>query len=267
MGFMLAHLANALRVRGANKSLATIITQVVVDPDDPDFKDPTKFIGPAYTHEQAFEKKRKGQVFKLYKKNDQGQEIWRRVVGSPKPIDIVEIDVVEINLKAGIIPIAVGGGGIPVCLVKPGIADGEEVYECRHQIAFRRPHQNESPAAVYSGVDAVIDKDLASSLLGTMLIRRALERQEELEAEFTIFTNVDGAKLNFGKANQKDLRLLTAAEAQQLYDQGNFPAGSMGPKIQAAINFVRGGGKKAYITDVASFSETLAGNAGTTIVP
>jgi len=267
MGFMLAHIANALRVRGINKGLATIVTQVVVDPDDPDFKDPTKFIGPAFTHEQAFEKEKEGQLFKLYKKNDQGKEIWRRVVGSPKPIDIVEIEVIEANLKAGFIAIAVGGGGIPVCPVKPGIADGEEIYECRHEIIFRRPHQSETSAAVYSGVDAVIDKDLASSLLGTMLIRRAAERKEDLEAEFTIFTNVDGAKLNFGKSNQKDLRLLTAAEAQQLYAQGNFPAGSMGPKIQAAINFVRGGGKKAYITAVASFRETLAGNAGTTIVP
>jgi carbamate kinase len=267
MGFMLAHMGNALRVRGINKGLATIVTQVVVDPDDPDFKDPTKFIGPAFTHEQAFEKKREGQVFKLYKKDDKGKEIWRRVVGSPKPMDIVEIEVIEANLKAGCIPIAVGGGGIPVCTVKPGIADGEETYTCRHEIVFKRARQSGTPAAVYSGVDAVIDKDLASSLLGTMLVGRAAERNEELEAEFTVFTNVDGAKLNFGKPDQKDLRLLTVAEAQELHDQGSFPAGSMGPKIQAAINFVLGGGKKAYITAVPSYHETLAGNAGTTIVP
>jgi carbamate kinase len=267
MGFMLAHIANALRVRGIKKELVTLVAQVVVDPDDPDFKDPSKFIGPAYTNEQTFEKEREGQLFKLYKKNDQGEEIWRRVVGSPKPIDIVEIEVIEANLKAGFVPITVGGGGIPVRPVEPRIEDGKEIYECRHDITFRRACRSEKAAAVYSGVDAVIDKDLASSLLGTMLIRRAAERKEDLEAEFTIFTNVDGVKLNFGEPNQKDLRLLTAAEAQQLYDQGSFPAGSMGPKIQAAINFIRGGGKKAYITAVASFRETLAGNAGTTIVP
>ncbi len=267
MGFMMAHVANALRVRGINKGLATIVTQVVVDPDDPDFKDPTKFIGPSFTHEEVSEKERELQLFKLYKKNDQGEEIWRRVVGSPKPIDIVEIEVVEANLKAGFISIAVGGGGIPVVPVKPGIADGEEIYECRHEIVFRRPHQSETSAAVYSGVDAVIDKDLASSLLGEMLIRRAAERKEDLEAEFTIFTNVDGAKLNFGEPNQKDLRLLTANEAQQLCDKGHFPAGSMKPKVQAAVNFVLGGGNKAYITTVELFRETLAGNAGTTIVP
>jgi carbamate kinase len=267
MGFMLAHIANALRVRGIKKELVTTVTQVVVDPDDPDFKDPSKFIGPAYTNEQAHEKEREGQLFKLYKKNDQGKEIWRRVVGSPKPIGIVEIEVIEANLKAGFIPIAVGGGGIPVRLVEPRIDDGEEIYECRHNVSFRRACRNEKAATVYSGVDAVIDKDLASSLLGTMLIHRAAERNEDLEAEFTIFTNVDGAKLNFGEPNQKDLRRLTANEALQLCDKGHFPAGSMGPKIQAAVNFVRGGGQKACITTVASFHEALVGNAGTTIVP
>ena len=116
-------------------------------------------------------------------------------------------------------------------------------------------------------MDAVIDKDLASSLLGAMLINRAVKRGEHLEAEFTIFTDVDGAKLNFGKSNQKDLRFLTAKEAQKLYDEGVFPGGSMGPKVKAAIEFIKGGGKKAYITMVELFHETLAGNAGTTIAP
>jgi carbamate kinase len=266
MGFMLAHTSNALRMRGINKPFATIVTQVVVDPDDPDFKDPSKFIGPALTREQAFEKKREGQLFKLYKTSEKGEEIWRRVVGSPKPIDILEIDVIEANLNVGIIPVAVGGGGIPVYPVKPKIENGEEIYECRHGITFKRPHQSETLAAVYSGVDAVIDKDLASSLLGTMLIDRAAKRGEDLEAEFIIFTNVDGAKLNFGKPDQKDLRLLTTKEARKFYDEGNFPSGSMGPKIKAAINFVEGGGKKSYITEVARYQDTLAGKAGTVIV-
>jgi carbamate kinase len=267
MGFMLAHTSNALRVRGISKPFATIVTQVVVDPEDPDFKDPSKFIGPALSREQASEKEREGQLFKLYKTSEQGEEIWRRVVGSPKPIDILEIDVIEANLKAGIIPVAVGGGGIPVYPVKPKIENGEEIYECRHGITFNRPHRSETSVAVYSGVDAVIDKDLASSLLGTMLIERSAKRGEAFEAELTIFTDVDGAKLNFGKPDQEDLRFLTAKEAQKLYGKGIFPSGSMGPKIKAAINFVEGGGQKAYISTVERFYETLAGEAGTTLVP
>jgi carbamate kinase len=267
MGIMLSHISNALRVLGINKPHATILTQVVIDPEDPAFRDPSKFIGPAYTREEAFNRKREGQTFKLYKFNERGEELWRRVVGSPKPVDIVEIEVIEASLKAGIILVAVGGGGIPVRSVKPRIVNGEEIYVCRYEITFNRPFRKETSAVVYSGVDAVIDKDLASSLLGTILIRRAAERGEDLAADLTIFTNVDGAKLNFGEPNQKDLRLLTVDEAKKLFDEGYFPAGSMGPKIQAAINFIRGGGKKAYITAVASYRETLAGKAGTTIVP
>ena len=267
MGFMLAHIANALRVKGISKSLGTIVTQVVVDPDDPDFQDPSKFIGPALTREQALEKEKEGQPVKLYKKNELGEEIWRRVVGSPKPIDIVEIDIIEANLNFGIIPVAVGGGGIPVSFVRPRIESGEEIYECRNEIIFKRPYKGESPAAVYSGVDAVVDKDLASSLLGTLLIDRASKRGENLEAEFTIFTDVDGAKLNFGEPDQKDLRILTVKEAQKFYDEGIFPGGSMGPKIKAVINFIKGGGRKAFISKVDLFHETLKGDAGTTIVP
>jgi carbamate kinase len=267
MGFMLAHISNALRVRRINKPFAAVVTQVVVDPEDPNFKNPSKFIGPAYTREEALNRNREGQTFKFYKFNEQGEEIWRKVIGSPKPIDIVEIEVIEANLKAGVILVAAGGGGIPVYPVSPKIVDGEETYVCKYEITFKRPFQKEKPAAVYSGIDAVIDKDLASSLLGTRLIRRAAERGEDLAAEFTIFTNTDGAKLNYGKPNQKDLRLLTADEAKRLLDKGHFAPGSMGPKIQAAINFVRGGGKKAYITAVDSFRETLAGKAGTSIVP
>ena len=100
-----------------------------------------------------------------------------------------------------------------------------------------------------------------------MLIDRAAERGEELDPEFTIFTDVDGAKLNFGEPDQKDLRVLKASEAQDLYDEGHFPDGSMGPKVKAGINFIQGGGNKAYITQVKRYHETLKGEAGTTIVP
>jgi carbamate kinase len=268
MGFMLGHLKNALELRGLQKKMATIVTQVLVDGDDPDFKDPTKFVGPALTRDAAEEKKKEGAEVKVYKTNPDGEEVWRRVVGSPEPRDIIEIDIIEANLEAGIIPVAVGGGGIPVERVLPKIESGEEVYVCRHDIVYRRPYKKGTPSLpIYSGVEAVIDKDLATSLLGTMLIERYRQRGKNLSAEFTIFTDVDGAKLNFGKPDQKDLPRLNLEEAKKLDREGIFPAGSMGPKVKAAIRFVEGGGRKVYITTAAKYKETVEGKAGTTIVP
>ncbi len=262
IGYMLAQLSNFLRLEGVNRISAETITQVEVDPFDEAFNDPTKFIGPALSKEEAEQKVKKDNwKVKLYKKAEDGREIWRRVVPSPEPKGIVEIEIIESNLIAGIIPIAVGGGGIPVERVK---MDGNGNYEARFGVKYKA---NGRDIAIYSGVEAVIDKDLATSFLGTELIRRAHERGEKLEGEFTIFTDVDGAKLNFQKPNQIDLRHLSVDEAQKLYDQGKFPGGSMGPKIKSAINFIRGGGSKAYISKVDLFLETLKGNAGTTIVP
>lgn len=269
IGYMLAQLTNSLHMNGLNKVAAETVTQVVVDSKDPAFQDPAKYIGPAMTKEEADIKvKNDGWLVKLYKKNDEGIEVWRRVVASPKPIDVVELDIIEANLNAGMIPIAVGGGGVPVSKVAPRIENGEEVYECHYGIEYRRPvGEFEVPAAIYKGEEAVIDKDLASALLGTMLKSRAEKRGEDIDAELTIFTDVDGAKLNFQQPDQIDLKVLTADEAQKLVDEGKFPAGSMGPKMMAAINFVRNGGQRAYITKVDLFEETLKGNAGTTIVP
>lgn len=271
LGYMLAMLGNELRNRGIDKIAAETVTQVVVSKDDPDFQNPTKFIGPPYSKKEALERKAKyGWAVKLYSKDDRGNEIWRRVVPSPIPIDIVEIDAVESALKAGIIPISVGGGGIPVAQVEPEIVDNEEVYKCNYGITYTRPYVEGQPKArIYTGIEAVIDKDYATSLLGRMLIKRAKEKGVELEVSFTIFTAEDGAKLNYQKPDQKDLRHLTLSEAKELYQRNPcpFPPGSMGPKIKAAIDFLEGGGKIAYISLTKLFEKTLKGEAGTTIVP
>ncbi|MFA6583814.1 MAG: carbamate kinase [Elusimicrobiaceae bacterium] len=260
MAYMLAQLNNELAVRGISKKAAGIVTQVVVNKDDKGFKDPTKYVGPAYSKAEAMERHEKnGWDVKCYKKNDKGEEVWRKVVPSPDPIDIVEIEAVEALLNAGMVPITVGGGGIPV--VETEGKNGE--YKTNYDITFK----GKSGAKVYRGVEAVIDKDLASALLGTMLLKRAKENGQTLDVSLTIFTGEDGAKLNYQKPNQVDLRKLTVAEAQDLYDKGNFPAGSMGPKIKAAIEFVRNGGSVAYISKTELFEETLKGKAGTTIVP
>jgi len=248
--------------------LPKTVTRVVVDDNDKDFKNPTKFIGPAYKKEEAEKiQKEEKHLMKFYKNNDDGEELWRWVVPSPKPIDILEIDTVESNLQSGIIPVAVGGGGIPVKRVMPEILKDDEIYKCNYDIVYKRKYvPNKKPLEIYTGIEAVIDKDLASALLGTMLLEKAENRSEDLEVELNIFTDVDGAKLNYQKPNQKDLRFLSLQETKDLYNQKIFPDGSMGPKIKSAINFIEGGGKTVRITKAGLYNETLKGNAGTTIV-
>jgi carbamate kinase len=261
MGYMLAQiLANQLKTKGINKHVVGIVTQVVVDKDDPGFQKPTKFIGPSYTREQAMERARiDGWAVKLYKKDDAGNEIWRKVVPSPVPLDIVEIDLVEAALERGMVPITVGGGGIPVVLEEP---DEDGAYHSNYGFTF----SDGSELKIYRGVEAVIDKDLASALLGTMLIKRAKDKGEDVDVTLTIFTGEDGAKLHYQKPDQVDLRHLTLEEAKRYYAEGHFPDGSMGPKILAIVKFLEGGGKKAYISLTSKYLETLEGRAGTTIV-
>ncbi|OFZ73442.1 MAG: hypothetical protein A2451_05815 [Bdellovibrionales bacterium RIFOXYC2_FULL_39_8] len=206
-----------------------------------------------------------GWKVKMYKKNEDGVEVYRRVVPSPKPVDIVELDLIDSNLRNGIVPIAVGGGGIPVKEVPVENRRGKKVSVANYNIEYESTSEKSLP--VYTGVEAVIDKDLASALLGIKLKAKAQARGEDIDAEFTIFTDVDGAKLDYQKPTQKDLRLLTVAQAEELLRSGAFPDGSMGPKIEAAIMFVKGGGNKAYITRVDLFEQTLKQNSGTTIVP
>jgi carbamate kinase len=267
MGYMLAQITNNLRILGINRIAAETVTRVVVDKDDPNLITPTKFIGPSYTKEEALKKQfGDNRMMKFYKKNGNDIELWRWVVPSPHPVDIVEINIIENNMHAGIIPIAVGGGGIPVIKVLPEVVGDEEIYKCNFEIIYKRKYNPGSmPLEIYTGAEAVVDKDLATSLLGKILIERAESRGEKLEAEFIIFTDVDGIKLNYQKPNQKDLRHLSLNEAKDLYNKGIFPTGSIGPKIEAAISFLENGGKKVIITRAVLYSETLLGNAGTVI--
>lgn len=271
MAYMIAQLNNELNIRGIDNIVTGVVTQVVVDKDDPDFKNPSKFIGPSYTREEAEERMiKEGWVMKVYKKDEKGNEIWRRVVPSPAPKDIVEIEAIEALLEKRIIPIAVGGGGIPVREVKPEIIDGWEVYKCNYGVEFKRPYkEGQKILKMYTGVEAVIDKDLASAFLGNMLAKRAKARGEEVDVTLTIFTGEDGVKLNYQKPDQVDIRKIKVSELEKLYNQDPcpFPPGSMGPKVKACIEFIKNGGAAAYITKTELFDKTLKGEAGTTILP
>jgi len=269
MSFMMAQLNNELNIRGIDNILAGIVTQVVVNKDDPDFKSPSKYVGQSYTADEAKQRMAEGWTMKMYKKDDKGNEIWRRVVPSPVPVDIVEIDAIEAMLEKGIVPITVGGGGIPVREVTPELKDGKEVYTTNYGVKYSRPSKGGVPLKMYTGVEAVIDKDLASALLGCMLMKRAKARGEEVEVSLTIFTGEDGAKLNYQKPDEKALRVIKASELEAIYNQkpAPFPAGSMGPKIKAVIEFIKNGGSVAYISKTELFEETLAGKAGTTVLP
>lgn len=270
MSYMIAQLNNELKIRNIKRQVCGVITQVVVDPADAGFRNPAKFIGPSYSKKQALEYKEKdGWNVKLYKKTATGKELWRRVVPSPKPLDIVEIECVSALLDKNLIPVTVGGGGIPVIKINPLMLAGEEIYQCNYEILFRRKYNKKNkPANLYSGVEAVVDKDLASALLGIKLLKRAIEKGKKPNATLTIFTGEDGAKLNYQTPDEKPLRKLTADEAQKLLDSEDcpFPPGSMGPKIEAAINFVEGGGTACYITKPEFFEDTLKGNRGTVVV-
>lgn len=270
MGYMLAQLSNELKMRGIDKVVAETVTQVVVDRNDPAFQNPVKYIGSPFTKGEALlRQERDGWKVKLYETDKSGNEIWRRVVPSPEPIDIVEIELVEAQMKAGIIPITVGGGGIPIINVEPKIKGADEVYECNYGITFKRPHKaGQKPVQIHSGVEAVIDKDLASALLGKILIERARAQGEDLDVSLAIFTHEDGAKLDYKKPTQKDLRRLNLAEARDVVKNNpkDFPDGSMGPKMNAVLRFLESGGSTAYITKTDLFKKTLAGTAGTTVV-
>ncbi len=267
MGYMLSQLTNSLRIIGVNKIAAETLTKVVVDESDLAFSFPTKFIGPSCSKEEAIEKTAKeNRQFKYYKKDENNNELWRWVVPSPMPIEIVEIDLIEANLQAGVIPIVVGGGGIPVRKVKPEIINDEEIHFCKYGIKYKRKYLKDNlPVNIYTGVNAVIDKDLASSLLGKTIIEKENKRGNDVEATLCIFTNIDGVKINYQKPDQKDLVHLTLSEIEYLFNRNIFPEGSMAPKIKAAIDFLKGGGKKVLITKAELYEETLLGIKGTTI--
>lgn len=220
-------LQNELHRRGIKKPVATVVTQVAVDANDKAFKEPSKPIGSFMDEAEA---KRREKELSWSVKEDAGRG-WRRVVASPLPNEVVELDAVQTLLKAGTVVITVGGGGIPVIRK----ADGE-----------------------LQGVAAVIDKDFASSLLAR-LIKADL---------FLISTAVEKVAINFGKPEQKWLDKMTLAEAKAYLAEGtHFAKGSMAPKIQAVIWFLENGGKQALITDPENIGRAIKGETGTLVVP
>ena len=225
IGYMMQQaLDNELRRIGIQRPVTTVVTQVIVDERDPAFRRPTKPIGPFYTQERArLLAKEKGWTVT----EDAGRG-WRRVVASPKPLEVVEITAIRTLVDDGAIVIAAGGGGIPVARQWDGSLHG---------------------------VEAVIDKDLASSLLARLLGCEML----------CIITGVDRVALHYGKPDQRDLACATADELSEYAAAGHFPAGSMGPKVQAAIEFVRGGGREVVITSPAKLMDALEGTTGTRV--
>jgi carbamate kinase len=226
IGYMIQKaLLNEFRRRGIAKRVNTVVTQTVVERDDPSFRKPTKPIGSFMTPEEAFANKRE---FGWQVMEDAGRG-FRRVVSSPFPREIIELDAIKALVDRGHIVIAAGGGGVPVIRNEEGNLEG---------------------------VEAVIDKDLASSLLA-----------RNLGADtFIISTAVDAAYLNFGKDNQKPIRRATLSETKQYLAEGHFKPGSMMPKIEAIVQFLEGGGRKAMIASPQNLLKTVKGESGTTIV-
>lgn len=219
------HLANELKRRRHAKPVATIVTQVLVDKADPSFEIPSKPIGPFYTEEeaQAYHREKGWAVVE-----DSGRG-WRRVVASPAPLRIIELEAIKSLINSGVAVIAVGGGGIPVVE-----QDG----------ALR-------------GVAAVIDKDRASAMLA-----------HELGAShFIISTAVDKAYLHFGTPDQRPIDLATVAEIKSYMAEGHFKPGSMLPKMESAVRFLERGGERVIITTPESLLEAVHGKTGTHIVP
>lgn len=228
IGYLLQqNLLKDFRRLGVDKSVATVVTQVEVASDDPAFTTPTKPIGSFLTEAEARDR-REREGWDVLEDADRG---WRRVVASPAPVRIVEIDVIRHLLDGGFVVIAAGGGGIPV------VAD---------------------EAGDLTGVPAVIDKDHASALLAN-----------DIGAELLLIsTSIEQVALDFGTPDQRFVRELSLADAKRYLAEGHhFKAGSMGPKIRAVVDFLEGGGRRAIVTTPANIESALAGDAGTHIVP
>ncbi len=227
IGYMLQQaLRNELYSRGTRQPVVSVITQVLVDKDDPGFQNPNKPVGGFIEEAEAREFEKEG--WRVVEDSGRG---WRRVVASPTPLRVIEQDVIKTLTNAGDIVIAVGGGGVPVV------------------------HNTKGELRQISGVYAVIDKDRASGLLA-----------QQMNADLLLIsTAVEKVALNFGKPNEKWLDHMTLAEAKQYLAEGHFAPGSMAPKIEAVINFLEAGGKKALITDPANIRRALAGETGTFI--
>ena len=203
---------------GLQRPVVSIVTQVVVDKDDPMFQNPTKPVGPYYSAEEA--RRLHATTGAIYREDPKGNG-WRKVVASPKPIKINNIEIVKQLADAGNIVVTVGGGGIPV-VEKDGLR---------------------------TGVEAVIDKDLASALCATQIGAAA----------FYILTDVPKVYLNFRKPGERALDVITVAEAKQYLAEGHFTEGSMAPKVRAGIFFVENGGRECVITEAGQLDNPACG--------
>jgi len=227
MGYMIEQtLRNNFTKKGIKKSVITLVTQVVVSEDDPAFRNPTKFIGPFFKKDESIEleKERSWQM-----KEDSGRG-WRRVVPSPRPIDIVEKDEIREMINRNYVVIACGGGGIPVLRDKKGRL---------------------------KGAAAVIDKDFAAERIASLIGAEML----------LLITPVKQVAIFYGTSKQRNLKSMTLKEAKRYFAEGHFPPGSMGPKIEAAIKFLDSGGKRTIITSLEGIDAAIKGEGGTEIIP
>lgn len=227
MGYMIQQsLQNKLFKRGIARKVITIVTQVIVDKNDPSIVNPTKFVGPFYEENQVDTLQReRGWIIK-----PDSNRGYRRVVPSPMPLELVEKDTIKYLVEQGTIVIAAGGGGAPVYIEEDG---------------------------TYEGVDGVIDKDRAAAILG-----------KDIDAhELYILTAVDKVAIHFGSPHQQDLDILKISDAKKYLLEGQFPAGSMGPKIEAAIEFLESGGEMVIISSIERMTDAIEGRTGTRIIP
>lgn len=230
MGFMIAQVINnALWKRGIQRTVTCIVTSVEVDRDDPAFANPTKPIGSFYDADRAatLQSTHGWQMIEVPRQG------WRRVVASPAPCAVVEIDLIRRLTDAGELLVVGGGGGIPV---------------------------SRDPDGSLHGIEAVIDKDRTAALVGRVLDAPVL----------LIVTSVECVAVDYGKPTQRNIDQMTASEAQRHLDDGQFPPGSMGPKVEAAIEFLRdcdAASARVIICDIEHMAEALAGHSGTRIIP
>jgi len=227
LGYILQQeLLNQLRARDIRKYVVTMITQVLVDRDDPAFGKPSKPVGPFYTKEEAEALTRRFSSWKMVEDSGRG---YRRLVPSPAPGRIIQSRMIRSLVYGGNVVIALGGGGVPM---------------------------TKDAADKYVGVEAVIDKDLSSALL-------AVQIKADI---FVILTEVERVCLNYGRGNEQALSELTCEQAAKHMEEGHFPPGSMGPKITAALMYLEAGGREVIITNPETLDEALDGGAGTHIV-